>query len=526
MQASGVVNSGSMWIDSLLSGDKWGGALGTGAILSYSFPYTDLDSALWIENYSLTNEPWTLPTSSLTSTQQTAAQQAMQQWSNVANIDFFETAETSTSYGTIRFTLTADQSSLNTWGWSYYPSSYSEVSGDVWLNSPVLLQDWSEGSANFSSLMHELGHALGLKHPFDGNYTLSGGEDTAQYSLMSYTDHPYANYRTVIETPMNYSWEISAVQPQTPMLYDIATMQYLYGANMDYATGDDVYTFDNTTPFFKTIWDAGGNDTISVKNFSESCLIDLRAGTFSSLTILSDSLPTWSTEQDDRVLYDGTDNLAIAYNVTIENVIGGHGDDVLIGNDVDNVFSGMAGNDTVYGNNGLDTLLRSEAYAECLIEHRGAALAFNVSGLVDGTDVLDGVERIEFTDVGLALDLDGAAGVTAKLLGSVFGVQSVQNSEYAKIGLDLLDGGMSYQDLAALCFQAAGAISHAQIVDLLWLNLVGSAPTTAQAQPYVDMMDQGMSTGDFGVMVADLELNMDNINFLGLSQSGLVFDLA
>ena len=517
MQANSVINSGLMRIDSLLSGDKWGGSLGTGAILSYSFPYADIDSALWPENYSLTNEPWTLSTVALNSTQQIAAQLAMQQWSNVANVEFFKTVETLTTFGTIRFTLTADQSSLDTWGWSYFPSSFSEVSGDVWLNNPVLQHDWSVGSFNFSSLMHELGHSLGLKHPFEGFNALTGVEDSAQYSLMSYTDHPYANYRTVVEAPTSYSWEISAVQPQTPMLYDIATMQYLYGANMDYATGDDVYTFDNNTPFFKTIWDAGGEDTISVKNFDESCLIDLRDGHFSSLTILSDSLPTWSTEQDDRVLYDGTDNLAIAYNVTIENAEGGMANDVIIGNAANNILDGGAGR---------DFFISSELLVDVSIAKASGDMSFTVNSQEGGTDLLINVERIIFADKGVALDFDDAAGQTAKLLGSVFGIQSVQNSQYAKIGLDLLDDGMLYQDLAALCLQAAGATSHAQIVELLWFNLLGSKPTVAQAQPYIDMLDQGMSTGGFGVMVADLDLNMNNINFLGLSQSGLVFDLA
>ncbi len=191
--------------------------------------------------------------------------------------------------------------------------------------------------------------------------------------------------------------------------------------------------------------------------------------------------------------------------------------DVIIGNAANNILDGGAGR---------DFFISSELLVDVSIAKASGDMSFTVNSQEGGTDLLINVERIIFADKGVALDFDDAAGQTAKLLGSVFGIQSVQNSQYAKIGLDLLDDGMLYQDLAALCLQAAGATSHAQIVELLWFNLLGSKPTVAQAQPYIDMLDQGMSTGGFGVMVADLDLNMNNINFLGLSQSGLVFDLA
>ncbi len=133
------------------------------------------------------------------------------------------------------------------------------------------------------------------------------------------------------------------VTPDTPMLYDVAAIQYLYGVNTSYRTGDDVYTFAPDTPFFRTIWDAGGTDTISVSNFAKGCIIDLRAGHFSKITIESASR-TWSV-----ATYDGTNNLAIAYGSVIENAIGGSGPDSITGNDVANHLSGGGGNDIISG---------------------------------------------------------------------------------------------------------------------------------------------------------------------------------
>ena len=517
MQVSSVPSTGSNWIDALLSGDKWGSSAGSDVMLNYSFAYADSTTAIWERDYSNDNEPWSFTVAGLSTTQQQSAEIALQQWASVADIDFNKVQELGNNIGVVRFTLIDNPAESDVWGWAYFPSSYGETGGDVWLNVPELEQDWTVGSANFASLLHELGHALGLKHSFEDGVTLPADEDSSQYTVMSYTEHTYANFREVIETATRYSSTISPVQPQTPMLYDIAAMQYLYGANMDYATGDDLYTFDPQTPFFKTIWDAGGIDTLSVQNFTESCLLDLRAGKFSTITILSDSLPEWSDSDDDSILYDGTNNLAIAFNVVIENAIGGSGDDVFVGN---------SANNALIGGDGLDYLVSDRLLADSSLQKIGEGMEFELFHNADDIDSLINIERLIFTDKGLALDLSGVAGTTAKILGATFGAESVDNSAYVKIGLDLLGDGMSYEDLTALAIEAAGATTNEQVVDLLWTNLVGSHPSAAQAQPYVKMLNDGMSVGELGVFAADLELNQNNIDLLGLIQAGIVFDLA
>jgi hypothetical protein len=525
MLTTSVALSGLNLVDALVVGDKWGNGVGNGVDLTFSFPYGITNTAQWEQDYSVANEP-TLPTGGLSNLEQQAASNALQQWANVADIQFSQVEDIGSQFGVLRITLIDDQSAAGTWGWAYFPSSYGECGGDIWINQQVISSDWAVGSSNFSSLLHEIGHALGLKHPFEDGVTLPAQSDSNQYTLMSYSEHPFANYRSVEQTLHSYSYEIEAIQPSTPMLYDIAAIQYLYGANMNYATGDNVYSFDPETPFFMTLWDAGGVDTISVESFQEGCKIDLRAGQFSSLTILSDELPAWSTVEDDEILYDGTDNLAIAYQVTIENAIGGQGDDLLIGNNVDNVFRAGGGNDTIYGQGGIDTLVRLDTYSSCTVEKQGANLLFTIAGEDEGADHIENVERIVFGDIGLALDLDAAAGTTAKILGATFGAASVANTAFVKIGLDLLDDGMSDVTLAALAINAAGAESNAQIVDLLWTHLVGSHPSAAEAQPFIDQLDNGLNPGALGMMAANLELNTENIGLIGLAESGLLFDLA
>ena len=81
---------------------------------------------------------------------------------------------------------------------------------------------------------------------------------------------------------------------------------------------------------------------------------------------------------------------------------------------------------------------------------------------------------------------------------------------------------MKYADLMQLALTAAGATTNTAVVNKLWTNLFGAAPTAAQAAPYVAMLDSGSSTpGALGVMAADLSLNTDNIHLVGLQATGI-----
>lgn len=95
------------------------------------------------------------------------------------------------------------------------------------------------------------------------------------------------------------------------------------------------------------------------------------------------------------------------------------------------------------------------------------------------------------------------------------------------IGISLLDGGMSYEALMGLALNAAGATSSTSVVNLLWTNLFGTAPSASDAQPYVAMLNQKtMSAAQLGVLAADLDLNAQNINLVGLADTGLAYEVA
>jgi Ca2+-binding RTX toxin-like protein len=300
-----------------------------------------------------------------------ATRDVLEMVSSVARVSFNEVA----GVGTLTFGMNAQTGSA---GYAFIPAfGYSssggtivsvtaqDLAGDVWLNSSLgsAAADFAPGASRYGTLVHEVGHALGLKHPFEadspGGSTLDPALDNKAWTAMSYNEHPHGLFRTVTDNGGgSYRWEYEYIQPETLMPYDIVALQHLYGANTTTRTGNDSYTFDPVRPFIKTIVDAGGTDTLSVANFSRGCVIDLRDGHFSSIRIPSDALPAGATETHPDI-YDGTDNLAIAFGVVIENATGGRGADLLTGNAVANVLDGGAGNDTLVGGKGNDTYVVS-----------------------------------------------------------------------------------------------------------------------------------------------------------------------
>lgn len=191
------------------------------------------------------------------------------------------------------------------------------------------------------------------------------------------------------------------------------------------------------------------------------------------------------------------------------------------------IFVGLGGDDTIEGGLGVDTAIYTapiSSYEMNKLDQEFFLADQRTEPNNDGTDTLKSIERIIFTDFALALDLNGSAGMVAKLIGAVFGAGSISNAHYVAIGLSELDKGTSYEDLAALAIDAVGAKSPEQVTSLLWSNVVGSPPTTDQILPYIDMLHKETTVGTLGMFAAEHEINLTNINLTGLVENGIAFD--
>lgn len=334
-RATTDVQMGAGIIDVCINGLEyaWNATPGTGATVTVGFRLTD-DGA----------EP---NFSQFTASQRAATQTILQYYSDVCGINFNIVNPTGfTDNATIL--LSNYNNSDGSGGYAYYPGSTasSSVAGDIHINiaGGNSTSSLPFGSYSFSTLLHELGHALGLSHP--GLYNAGPGQsitygthaqfiqDTHQYTVMSYFD----------ESNTTGSWGSYA---ETLMMYDIYALQQIYGVNTSTRSSNSVYGFNsnvggvydfsvNSNPAL-CIWDGGGIDTLDCSGFSNTQLINLNDGTFSNVGGL-------------------TSNVSIALNAIIENAIGGSGNDTITGNSANNTLSGGGGNDTLNGGAGADVL--------------------------------------------------------------------------------------------------------------------------------------------------------------------------
>lgn len=305
------------------------------------------------------------------------------------DVNFQEVTDTADSYGEMRIMFSENPSRAYTY---LPPGDYiHKVSGDVHLlpafeNDPNNAFASGVGSYGYMTLIHEISHGLGLKHP--GNYSdgekspfLTPGQDNNTNTVMTYSGLGGNNKNSA-----------------TPMPYDIQALQYLYGSNTSFNSANTTYTFDSIYGFSDgsqyvgsadegmkvTIWDAGGNDTL---NFSKLPALQLADSSYDYRIDLSEGGLITSADVYDTHEYiavndnsgnfykTSTEGTGIAYGAVIENVINSPGNDLIYANSAANNFRGYApgksvGFDQIVGTNSKDTLELSGYSAGSVTETR------------------------------------------------------------------------------------------------------------------------------------------------------------
>jgi serralysin len=241
--------------------------------------------------------------------------------------------------------------------------------GDVWIDYEHTGDQFDFGSYGYQVFLHELGHALGLKHPFEDGPTLPAAFDDTRYTVMSYTMHPDVILREVEDGATGPAVQEYGVYTLTPMVFDILAVQKIYGADPNTGAGATTYKFHGGDPILGAIYDSGGTDTLDVSDELRQSAIDLTPGAYSSIDFWSaaDQAAYWTAKYpalaaqigtafagDD--VYTWSKNYGIAYSTVIENVTGGAGADSVVGNDADNVITGGAGADSVTAGLGADQI--------------------------------------------------------------------------------------------------------------------------------------------------------------------------
>jgi serralysin len=356
-------------IDGLLSGVKWRNYT-AGTPISYSFT----DSINDYESTYADRGSHAASFQTLNATQRTASRAWITQYANVSNANFVELTGASDRDATIRMA----SSNVPSTAFAYYPNNSYVEGGDAWFNrssgwysNPIL------GTYAYHTFGHELGHALGLKHGQElggvRNVALNPDRDSMEFSIMT--------YRSYIGGPTTGYTNESGGYAQTLMMYDIAAIQQMYGADFTANATNTTYTFSTTTgemfingagqgvPYsnriFRTIWDGDGVDTYNFSNYTTSLSIDLTPGGWVDLDRFGNFQRANLGGGTGGGLHAGHARAHI-FNALqfggdgrslIENAIGGTGNDVMIGNSANNILNGGAGADNMAGGLGNDTYI-------------------------------------------------------------------------------------------------------------------------------------------------------------------------
>lgn len=301
----------------------------------------------------------------------------------------------------------------------------------------------TKGSAGYETLLHEIGHALGLKHPFEGPYKLPANQDNTSNTVMS--------YNTV------------GLPKTTFQAYDLAALKWIYGGDGLGGKGhyllntapysstqkitlqeDQVYTLKSTVFGFK---DADAEDTlqqIQITSLPKHGILKLNDVNVKVNQIISeyslekgslkfipatngygkdyakfmfkvsggnvfsksayDMIISVSAVRDDLNI-NGTDNkdnlygdkIDINSNDTLSGLSGNDilrgfgGNDTLLGGDGHDVLSGGDGNDNINGGNGTDWAYYNTAKSGVVVNLLSTSAQKTLGA---GTDTLTNIENL------------------------------------------------------------------------------------------------------------------------------------
>lgn len=343
---------------------------------------------------------------------------------------------------------------VTTAGFSYFPNNHFEIGMDVFIangySNPSFLNESTITNYDYEVLVHEIGHALGLKHPFEANgannATLSAYEDNTRNTAMSYNDY-------------------SATYTGTLRPLDWVTLTNFYGVKPTHNAGDDIYEFSSSGATF--IIDGAGIDTINAASTSKNVVIDLRPGAHSYLGIKSNYITD-------------INQLTISHSSDIENVITGSGNDIVIGTDSDNVILTGSGSDTIYAGGGADTITAGTGSDRIdlseLVQSRDTVL-LNASSSDLGIDTLYGFSQGALGDI---LDFSEVSISVFEMLPLVVS-GSAPTANFSGGILSLVGSDVSNPSDLLLAFQAGGGLETLSI-DSGESALIVSAGTQATGE--------------------------------------------
>ena len=464
-------------------------------VISYSFPTLDEYGAGYEGEPDLATK-YFAPTDAFKSSVYTT----LNLISAYTNLQFVPAESGLAADSTLRFSNFNDPNT----SFAFYPpyTSYNgptpgTVAGDVFMGDNGHPPPNYFGTDDFNSVMHETGHALGLKHghEVDGTYALDPEFNDNEFSVMT-----YASYFGSDTQGASAAWVGSA--PQSFMMFDIAALQALYGANFSKVGTTSTYTWDSATgqqyingvaaadtgvsatnKIFSTVWTGGALTTYDLSNFDGDQVDDLRAGKW--LTFARDKIADLNKDAP-----EGTPEFQAQGNIynsllyqgdtrsLISNLITGEGNDEIIGNELSNTLIANGGNDTIDGGDGND-IISGGAGADTITFGNGSSVLRDLVADLNG-DIVKDLGRANSVEIlGLFADRSdftfniASASTTVGIAGSVFALNGAfEGGDFMMVARGA--GAQAQTTLSYVDFLPT--LKEGVAVDLNAINGIANAP--------------------------------------------------
>lgn len=457
--------SGDYKIDVLLSPPDWRWTTtGKGISLPFSFMVPEIVDAAMAGADGLF---------SFNATQRDAVRQILDQISQCINVSFVELDQASNTQALLRFV-----NSTKLEGDGETDASAPEFA-TVYIDgtSKYNLREVEPGTYSWSTLIHEIGHALGLKHP--GDYNGADGETNAPGNYLASVEDSQLN------TVMSYTLSPQWLEREFFGKFDLQALRYLFGTREAH-TGDDAYTYqDSAGTMLSLLIDDDGNDTIDVSALSTGTTIDLRPGGASSIGLTADGIPA-------------LDNISIAYSAQIENVIGSeYGDRIMASNS----------NNLIDAKGGIDTVIVLGDYKQFTVNREIDKTSNPVIRIIDSVvpmslDILTSVEILQFDDLRIDFSMSellSQVGINHFRAVSEFYLtyfNRIPDAEGMRYWLSEIQEGKSISDINSYFYAAASddiwreftgfsaSMSDQDFVRLVYRNALGRSEVDAEGLLY------------------------------------------
>ena len=291
------------------------------------------------------------------------------------------------------------------------------------------------GTDGYEVLLHEVGHALGLKHPFELPKVLPASQDNTNNTLMSYTN--VGDPKTTFQS------------------YDLLALQWIYGGDglgggsgniaptvangisNQTATEDSVFSY--TVPL-NTFTDVDAGETLTYKATQANGSDIPTWLSFDAVTRTFTGMPKEADIGSLNILVKVTDGAgATAQNIFTLTVYpldliltGTAGKNTLVGGTGNDILDGKAGADKMTGNQGNDTYL---------VDNIGDRIFENLD---NGTDIVQAniSYKLGAHVENLTLTGTGTINGTGNVLDNELTGNTANNKLNGGLGADGMKGGL------------------------------------------------------------------------------------